>query len=292
MIKHSKRKKSEFKQIYDRLKKDFPTAGGYCLLHSKLVKRTDFVHEVCTWRLFHPVHWWMKAHFYSPGRVPPCSNLALNVVLSCSPLRVFGWQRSRTPLEDSKAIETDFLDWGSGTLCDHSCLPFLPGQTTTNVGFPCLLVMEKSEEQKSETQLSVWWLRYILLPLGENLVFVTLYTSLRFPAVNSVRVPWVLRVYTGRLLTLSGDWALNSFTWETENTFAMHWSQDHGKTIMKFILPHSQFCCKTNELLRTLAIAVGGEDKGRDRTVHARVPEHWTHAGLGAEMSLGVCTVF
>lgn len=71
MIKHSKRKKSEFKQIYDRLKKDFPTAGGYCLLHSKLVKRTDFVHEVCTWRLFHPIHWWMKAHFYSPGSVPP-----------------------------------------------------------------------------------------------------------------------------------------------------------------------------------------------------------------------------
>lgn len=47
MIKHSKIEKSELKQIYEKLKMDFPTACEYCFLGSKLVK-TDFIHEACT----------------------------------------------------------------------------------------------------------------------------------------------------------------------------------------------------------------------------------------------------
>lgn len=43
-------------RIYDGLKTGFPTADECCLLAGKLVKRTDFIHKVCTLFLVNLIH--------------------------------------------------------------------------------------------------------------------------------------------------------------------------------------------------------------------------------------------
>ena len=47
---------SELMKIYDRLKTDFPAPDEHYLLCGKLVKRTDFIHKVCTLFLFNLIH--------------------------------------------------------------------------------------------------------------------------------------------------------------------------------------------------------------------------------------------
>lgn len=54
--KNSKREDSELMRIYDGLKTGFPTADECCLLAGKLVKRTDFIHKVCTLFLVNLIH--------------------------------------------------------------------------------------------------------------------------------------------------------------------------------------------------------------------------------------------